>query len=227
MILEPRREFDYSADSGVFYDLVVLGSGVAGLACGMYAGRLGLKVLIIGEARGGTIGKTRSVENYPGFISIEGGELARLMENHARDYDVDILEGWVDRVDVHSFGERRHFVCFVGEDKYFSRALVFATGTRVRKLEVRGEAEFEGKGVSYCALCDGPLFRGKIVGVVGGGNSAVKEALLLAEYARKVVIFYRGKIRIERENRVRLDEAVRAGKIELVSGVNVVVITCM
>ena len=223
IILEPRRKFDYTPDSKIFYDLVVVGSGVAGLACGMYAGRLGLKVLIAGELNGGTITKTRSVENYPGFISIEGGELGRLMENHARDYDVDVLPGKVERIEKIEKGKQRHFATFVGKDNYFSKAIVVATGTEVRKLGVVGEKEFEGKGVSYCALCDGPLFKDKIIGVVGGGNSAVKEALLLAEYGKKVFIFYRGnEIRVERENQVRLDEAIKSGEIEVIGNTNIV-----
>lgn len=222
-ILEPRRKFDYSADSNIFYDLVVVGSGVAGLACGMYAGRLGLKVLIVGELQGGTITLTESVENYPGFISIEGSELGRLMENHVKDYDVDILSGRVDRVEMHQKEKKRHFATFASGEKYFSKAIVFAMGTEVRKLGVPGEKEFKGKGVSYCALCDGPLFKGKVIGIVGGGNSAVKEALLLAKYGARVVVFYRGeKIVVERENMLKLDEAVKSGKIEVVGNVNVV-----
>lgn len=223
IILEPRRKFDYSADSKIFYDMIIVGAGVAGLACAMYAGRLGLKILVVGELQGGTITLTESVENYPGFISIGGGELGRLMENHAKDYDVDILSARVDRLEIHRRDKGKHFLVFSGKDKFFSKTLVVATGTRVRKLNVPGEKEFEKKGVSYCALCDGPLFKDKIIGVVGGGNSAVKEALLLAKYGKKVFIFYRGdEVKVERENMLRLDEAVREGKIEVVGNTNVV-----
>ncbi len=240
IILEPRRKFDYSPDSSIFYDMIIVGAGVAGFSTAMYAGRLGLKVLVVGELQGGTITLTESVENFPGFISIEGGELGRLMENHAKDYDIDVLEGRVDRVEMHSEQRsevgskklevrngkegptRRHFEVFSGDRKFFSKTLVIATGTKVRKLGVPGEKEFENKGVSYCALCDGPLFKGKVIGVVGGGNSAVKEALLLAEYGEKVYIICRGDgVLAERQNTLRLDKAVEAGKIEVITNTNV------
>jgi thioredoxin reductase len=236
IILEPRRKFDYSPDSSIFYDMIIIGAGVAGFSTAMYAGRLGLKVLVVGELKGGTITLTESVENFPGFISIDGGELGRLMENHAKDYDIDVLEGRADRVEMHrekvadgrlrvadgKAGPRRHFEVFSGDRKFFSKTLVIATGTRVRKLGIPGEKEFENKGVSYCALCDGPLFRGKVIGVVGGGNSAVKEALLLAEYGSKVYIICRGDgVLAERQNTLRLDEAVKAGKIEVITNTNV------
>ncbi len=223
VILEPRKKFNYSSDPKIFYDLIIVGAGVAGLASAMYAGRLGMKVLVVGELSGGTITLTKSVENYPGFISIEGGELGRLMENHAKDYDIDVLSAKVDRIEIHRKKERKHFLIFSGKDKYFSKTLIVATGTEVRKLNVPGEKELNGKGVSYCALCDGPLFKDKIVGVVGGGNSAVKEALLLSEYAKKVYVFYRrDTIRVEKENMARLNEKVGKGKIVTVGNTNIV-----
>lgn len=222
IVLEPRRKFDYTPDSKVFYDMIIVGAGVAGLACGMYAGRLGLKVLIIGELQGGTITLTESVENYPGFISIEGPELGRLMENHAKDYDVDILSAKVERVGIHRAGTKKHFRVDSGKSKFFSKTLVVATGTEVKKLKVPGEKEFDKKGVSYCALCDGPLFKGKVIGVAGGSDSAVKEALLLTEYGKKVYIIYRGEaVHPERQNMLRLNEKIKEGKIEVINNTNI------
>ena len=223
VILEPRRKFDYTPDASVFYDIAIIGAGVAGLAAAMYAGRLGLKVLVIGELQGGTITLTKSIENYPGFISVEGGELGRLMENHAKDYDVDILSGRVEKIQLHRGGKKKHFAVLSGDKKFFSKTLIVATGTEVRKLGVPGEKEFENKGVSYCALCDGPLFKGKVIGVVGGSDSAVKEALLLSEYGKKVYIIYRGKaVRPERQNMLRLNEKIKEGKIEVINDTNIV-----
>jgi thioredoxin reductase (NADPH) len=223
IILEPRREFDYSADSKIFYDMIIVGAGVAGLACAMYAGRLGLKVLVVGELQGGTITLTNSVENFPGFISIGGSELGRLMENHAKDYDIDILSAKVKKIGIHKKLSKKHFQVFSGKKSFFSKTLVMATGTEVRKLGVPGEKEFENKGVSYCALCDGPLFKDKIIGVVGGGDSAIKEAILLAEYGKKVYIIHRGEnIRPERQNLLGLNEKIKAGKIEIIKNTNVI-----
>lgn len=223
IVLEPRRKYNYTANPKVFYDMIVVGAGVAGLATAMYAGRLGLKVLVVGELQGGTITLTESVENYPGFISIEGGELGRLMENHAKDYDIDVLSAKVDKLEVHWIRAAKHFQIDSGDKKFFSKTLVFATGTEVRKLGVPGEKEFENKGVSYCALCDGPLFKDKIIGVVGGGDSAVKEALLLAKYGKKVYIIYRGpSVRPEKQNLIRLNEEIKKGKIEIIKNTNVV-----
>lgn len=223
-ILEPRRKFDYSPDSGIFYDMIIVGAGVAGLAAAMYAGRLGMKVLVVGELQGGTITLTKSVENFPGFISIEGGELGRLMENHAKDYDIDILSGKVKQIEVHRIDTERHFEVFAGEsERFFSKTLLLATGTEVRKLGVPGEKEFDGKGVSYCALCDGPLFKGKVIGIVGGSDSAVKESLLLSEYGKKVYIIYRGEaVHPEKPNMLQLEEKIKAGKIEVIKNTNVV-----
>ncbi len=222
-ILEPRRKFDYSPDSAIFYDMIIVGAGVSGFSAAMYAGRLGLKVLVIGELQGGTITLTKSVENFPGFISIEGGELGRLIENHAKDYDIDVLSGRVDRVETHKekvaggrlqvaggktkkAEPRRHFEVFSGTSKFFSKTLLIATGTKVRKLGIPGEKEFENKGVSYCALCDGPLFKGKVIGVVGGGDSAIESALLLADKNR-VTLSYRKDVfqRIKPKNSERVN----------------------
>lgn len=222
IILEPRKKFDYSADPKVFYDMIVIGAGVSGLACAMYAGRLGLKVLVIGELEGGTITLTESVENFPGFISITGPELGRLMGNHAKDYDLDILSDKVQKIGIHRKLNKKHFQVFLGRKSFFSKTLVMATGTEVKKLGVKGEKEFDKKGVSYCALCDGPLFKNKVIGVVGGSYSAVKEALLLTEYGKKVYIINRGdKVRSEKPNMIRLENKMKEGKIEIINNANI------
>lgn len=204
------------------YDLVIIGAGVAGLAGAMYAARLGLKTLVLGTTHsselpiGGVITTTNIVENYPGFIAISGPELGEKIKNHAASYkEVCIKTEKVESIE-NKDGE---FVVKSKKGEYVGKTLLFATGTKWKKLEVPGSLEFENKGVAYCALCDAPLFKGKVVGVVGGSDSAVKDALVLAEHAKKVYIIYRGeKIRPEPINLKRVEENE---KIEVINKTNV------
>lgn len=207
------------------YDFAIIGAGVTGLAAAMYAGRLNLRTVVIGNAGersaaqdiGGTVTLTDVVENYPGFIRLTGEELARKLEAHARSYPlVEIKNTWVSKVD-------REWSCFslhLDGEVIQASTLLFATGTRHKELEVPGHDEFRNKGVQYCALCDGPLYRDKVVAVVGGSDSAAKEALLLAEHASKVYIVARGlEIKPEPINRARV-EANR--KVFVITGTNVI-----
>lgn len=165
---------------------------------------------------------THVIENYPGFISISGQGLAKRFENHARDYDIDILRGKIEKISIHRDKGLHHFEVFTHDKKFHSKTVIYSLGTKWRVLAVSGEAEYLHKGVSYCALCDGFLFRKKIVGVVGGSDSAVKEALLLTEYAKKVYLIYRGeKPRAEPINMKRLESAMKKGKIDLINETNV------
>jgi len=206
------------------YDFVVIGAGVAGLAAGMYAARLGLKTLILGATHGselpvgGVITTTNIVENYPGFISLSGPELAEKIEKHARSYDlVEIKEEMVEKVAKENGG----FKLKTNKSDYSGKAVLFATGTKWKKLpeSVKGSREFEHKGIAYCALCDGPLYKDKVVAVVGGSDSAVKDALVLAEHAKRVYIIYRKeKIRAEPINLKRVE---KNKKIEIINNANV------
>ncbi len=204
------------------YDLIILGAGGAGLAAAMYGARLGLKVLTLGFSHGsempvgGVITTTNIVENYPGFIKLTGTEIAKKIEDHARAYPgVTIKEEKATQV-------KNHKGCFhvkTQNSQYQSKTIIFATGTKWRKLDVPGSKEFENKGVAYCALCDGPLFKDKIVGVVGGSDAAAKDALVLAEHAKKVYIIYRKeKIRAEPVNVTRVG---KNKKIEIINNTNV------
>lgn len=206
-------------------DLAILGAGVTGLGAAMYAGRLNLKTIVIGNAGersaaqdiGGTITLTDIVENYPGFIRLTGEELAQKLEAHARSYpQVEIVNAWVQRV-------RREGSCFsiqLEGEVIETPTILFATGTSHRELEIPGHDELRNRGVHYCALCDGPLYRDKIAAVVGGSDSAAKEALLIAEHAKKVFLIARGpEIKAEPINRARV-EANR--KITVITGTNVV-----
>jgi len=203
------------------YDFIVIGAGGSGLAGAMYAARLGLKTLVLGKMSGselpvgGVITTTDIVENYPGFKSITGMELGKKIEEHARDYDLVSIKT-EEVLDVKKDGK-----CFVVETKkgkYEGKTLLFATGTKWKKLDIPGSKEFENKGVNYCALCDGPLFKDKIVAVIGGSDSAGKDALVLAKHAKKVFIIYRGdKIHPEPANLKKIENAKN---IEIINNTN-------
>jgi len=198
------------------FDMIVIGGGVSGLSAAMYGGRLGLKTLLIGEMMGGVMNFAHLVENYPGIESTTGMELAEKFKSHASKYSVEFKEERVEGAERTSNG----FKVTTGSAAYEAKTLVFATGSEVRKLGVPGEKEFEGKGVHYCALCDGPLYRDRVVAVVGGSDGAAKEALLIAEYASRVYIIYRGeKMRAEEYN---LKRVMSNPKIKLITKTNVV-----
>jgi thioredoxin reductase (NADPH) len=203
------------------YDFLILGGGGTGLAAAMYGARLGLKTLVIGSTHGaelpigGVITTTNIVENYPGFTKITGPQLAKNLEKHARAYDLVTIKN-ERATEIKKSG--KSFIVKTEKNKYRAKTILFATGTKWRKLDIPGSEEFEHKGVTYCALCDGPLFKGKTVAVVGGSDSAAKDALLLTEYAKKVYIIYRGdKIRPEPVN---LERIKKNKKIEIINNTN-------
>ncbi len=204
------------------YDFIILGGGGSGLAAAMYGARLNLKTLILGTTNGtelpigGVITTTDIVENYPGFIKISGFELAKKLEEHARAYDlVTIKEEKATEVKKSENG----FVVKTNKEEYQSKTILFATGTKVRKLEVPGSEEFKNKGVHYCALCDGLLYKNKILAVVGGSDASAKDALLLSKYAKKVYIIYRGK-EIHPEP-INFEKIKKNKKIEVVNNTNI------
>jgi thioredoxin reductase (NADPH) len=198
------------------YDLVIIGGGVAGMGAALYAGRFQMKTAVVAEKIGGTIILTNDIANYPGFRQITGIELADRLTEHAKDYDVEIVEKKATKVEKCREG---CFKVFTGTEHLHTKTIIFATGTEWRKLNVSGEKEFTGKGVHYCALCDGAFYKDKIIGVVGGSDSAAKEALLLTEYGKKVYIIYRKeKIRAEPINLKRVNENK---KIEIINNTNV------
>lgn len=198
------------------YDVAVIGGGCAGLSAAMYAGRFQLKTIVFADVPGGTITLADWVDNYPGFRHISGMELAEKLREHALEYGVEAVEERV--VDVNA--DKKCIRIRTQKGEYVSKALIFATGTDVRKLGIKGEAEFKGRGVHYCALCDGAFYKGKIIAVVGGSDSAAKEALVLSQYGKKVYIIYRGsKVRAEPVNLKRIEDDP---KIEVINNTNVV-----
>ncbi|NWG11614.1 thioredoxin-disulfide reductase [Candidatus Bathyarchaeota archaeon] len=171
------------------WDLIVIGAGVAGLSAGIYGTRSGLKTLVLDEKMaGGTTADAPSVENYPGFQKISGMELAQKMTTHCRNAGVAIHEfEQVMSLDLKS--EKKQVK--TNRTVYEAKAVVIASGSHYREIGIPGEKEFRGRGVSYCGICDGPLFKGRRVLVIGGGNSALITALYIAELASEVKIAHR------------------------------------
>ncbi len=204
------------------YDLIIIGGGIVGLGSAMYAGRLQMKTLVLSGTKYGTIALTDVVENYPGFKRITGFELAQKMEEHALDYSkyVEILDEKADKVEACG----NSWLVYVGKKKYNAKTVLFATGTEIKKLGVPGEAEYWNKGGHSCDLCDGPIYQDQIIAIVGGSDSAAKEALLLTQFAKKVYIFIRGTalkpepVNGERVKKSAKIEGVTATKITEIKG---------
>ena len=198
------------------YDVIIIGGGPAGLTAGIYTTRYEMKTLVIAKEVGGALANAPHVDNWPGVPNVSGYDLMKKVEDHAKSLGVEIKTEEVHNVQSKD-GE---FTVDTMDNKYGAKAIIIATGQERRKLNVPGEEEFDGKGVSYCATCDGPLYRGATVGVVGGSDSAAKEALLLAEYAEKVYILYR-KAEIRAEPATK-KQVYTNKKIEVLPNVNVV-----
>ena len=171
------------------WELIIIGAGAAGLAAGIYGARSGLKTMIIEEKMaGGTTSDAPVVENYPGFSQISGGELAEKMTLHCRKTGVTIHElETVTGLELQ--GDRK--IVKTSKAAYEANALIIATGSHYREIGAIGEKEFRGRGVSYCGVCDGPLFKGKRVLVVGGGNSAAITTLYLSGIVAEVMVAHR------------------------------------
>jgi len=193
------------------YDLIIIGGGPAGLTAGVYAVRSGLDTLVLERSEiGGQIALADIVENYPGLPSISGVELMEKYRSHAQG--VGVKTKITDVLSIRSEGAKKIVSTDSGELE--SRAIIIATGANPKHLNVPGEREYVSKGVSYCALCDGPFFRNKTVAVIGGGNSAITDALLLSRIARKVYIVHR-RDRL-RATKILQDRAFTTSNIEFI-----------
>ena len=171
------------------YDLVIIGGGPGGLSAGIYAMRAAMKTVLIEKGiPGGQVNLSDEVENYPGFIHTSGAELSMKFAEHARSYGLEELNEEVTAVEP---GLTYHTIRLASGQSLITHSVILSTGGSPRKLDIPGEDEYYGKGVSYCAVCDGFFFRGKDVIVVGGGDSACEEALYLAKLAAKVYIVHR------------------------------------
>jgi thioredoxin reductase (NADPH) len=170
------------------HDVIVVGSGLAGLTAGLFAARYGLSTLVL-EANipGGHLISIEKIEDFPGFpAGIAGYELCPNLQRQVADQGAEF-----QRTEVLSLeAEDRFWSVVTAEERYRAKAVIVAMGSTLKELDVPGAAKFQGKGVSHCASCDGPLYNGRVVGVVGGGDSALQEGLTLADYAERVILFH-------------------------------------
>ncbi len=193
------------------YDVIIIGGGPAGLSAAIYTGRAWLKTLILESAVvGGNAAIADQIDNYPGFpFGILGGDLMENFRKQAERFGAEIRNEEVLAIAAGPEGKK----VTTSEGEYMARALIITTGAKRRELEVAGEQDYLGRGVSYCATCDGAFFRGCPVAVVGGGETAVKEALYLADIASKVYLIHRrDQFRASPE---AVDKLLKNGKIEL------------
>ncbi|MDO9535030.1 MAG: thioredoxin-disulfide reductase [Bacillota bacterium] len=171
------------------YDMIILGGGPAGLTAAIYGGRANLEILIVEHMMsGGEIASTDKLDNYPGFPEgITGSEFGQLLEQHALRFGAEMISASIDVIDTG--GEIKKVSTSKGD--YYGRTIVIATGTAPGLLGVPGEETLRGKGISFCATCDGFFFRDKKIAVIGGGDSAVKEAIYLTRFASEIVLIHR------------------------------------
>jgi len=171
------------------YQVVIIGGGPAGLTAGLYCARSRFNTLLIEKGViGGQITNAERVENYPGFPKgISGIELGQLIHEQSASYGLELLLAEVSK----AVPNQKHNLVSTSEGNFVAESIIIASGAQFRKLGVPGEDKFVGKGVSYCATCDGPLFKGKTVAVIGGGDAAVTEALYLSKFASSVKVIHR------------------------------------
>ena len=186
----------------VEYNTVILGAGISGISCAIYLQRAGIKTLIIENGiPGGQLNKASVIENYPGYVSIGGSELSSMLLEQVQTYDIDLVYDEVKNIDY----DKK--VITIGDTKYSYKYLVFATGRRERTLGLNDEEKWIGRGISLCATCDGALYKDQDVIVIGGGSSAVSEAIYLSNICRKVYLIYRGtNLRAEEILKRRIEE---------------------
>ena len=195
------------------YDIIIIGAGPAGLTAAIYARRANKKVLVLeAKSYGGQIINANNVENYPGFVSISGFDLATNMYNQAKELGAEIKFETAIHID-------KDKKVTTNKDTYEAKAIILATGAENRKLNIPDEEDYVGKGISYCATCDGNFFKNKIVAVVGGGNTALEDAIYLSNIAKKVYLIHR-RDNFRGEARY-LSEIKKKDNIELILNSNV------
>jgi len=193
------------------YDVIVIGAGPGGMTGALYASRANLSVLMLDRGiYGGQMNNTAAIENYPGFKSVLGPDLAKDMYDGSTQFGAEFAYGNVESIE----DQGDHKVVKTDDGDYSAKAVIVATGSEYKKLGVPGEDQFGGRGVSYCAVCDGAFFKNREVAVIGGGDSAVEESIYLAGLASKVTVFVRrDKLRAQK---VIQDRAFANEKIEFV-----------
>lgn len=200
----------------MIYDVVIIGSGPAGMTAGIYAVRREMKTLIIGKELGGQLIWASEIENYPGFESIKSFELISRMKNQAVNAGVEFNDDEVKKIEKNGAG---NFLLFTNKASFEAKTVIVAMGLSPRRLAVPGEVEFNGRGVSYCANCDGPFYKNKIVAVIGGGNSALDAAEVMSKIASKVYLVHRNDT--FRAFETLIEEVKARPNIELVMSANV------
>jgi len=206
------------------YDIIIVGAGPAGLTAAIYAGRRALKTLVISKDIGGQIAKAPDVENYPGFDSISGIELMQKMQEQAENNNAEIIFEEIKTVKK----EKDGFIIETSSAKHKGKALILAYGKTPRGLDVKGEEKYSGKGVSYCATCDMPVFKNKVVAIAGGGNSALDAALYGSKIAKQVYLIHRregfraDEITIEKARKTKNIQFVLNSVIKEIKGTNFV-----
>lgn len=191
------------------YDVIILGGGPAGSTAALYLGRYARKVLVVSKDLG-SLGSSGEIENWPGTKNISGVELFGNFQKHAKEYGAEFLFGSIDKV----IKKDNNFIVTVDGAEYSSSALILSYGTEHRHLNIPGEKKFIGKGVSFCATCDGMFFKNKDVVVIGGADSAAKGALYLSDISKKVTIIYR-KSKMRCEN-IYLERIQKRENIEII-----------
>lgn len=196
------------------YEVIIIGSGPAGLTAAIYAARYKLKTLVLGQLHGGIAGEAWEICNFPTYGRVKGFELMMKMIKQVQDLGVEIKNEEVLEI-------TEKLIVKTNKKEYSTKKIILATGTERKRLELKKEKEFLGKGISYCATCDGGFFKDKIVGVVGGSDAALTAALLLSRFAKKVYIFYR-KEKFFRAEPSWIDEVKKEKKIEPIFNVNII-----
>jgi thioredoxin reductase (NADPH) len=198
------------------YDLIIVGSGPAGLSAAVYAARYKLKTLVIGQIPGGMAAEAYEICNLISYQKIRGFDLSIKMKTHVEMLGIEIVPAMVTSIE-----KKDLFEVNTQKKKYFSKKLLLAMGSKKRKLNIKDENKFLGKGISYCATCDAAFFRDKIVTVIGGSDVALTAALLLSEFAKKVYLSYRQK-EFFRAEPTWIDAVKNNDKIEVIFNSNVV-----
>lgn len=197
-----------------YYDLIIIGGGAAGMTAGIYAARYNLKTIIISKEIGGVANEAHIVDNWPG-MRLSGYDLMQKFKDHVLEFNIPIVDDEVK--DLKKDGDT--FTVSANGKVYQGKSLLLAMGTKRRKLNVPGEVEFAGRGVSYCATCDSFFYKDKTVGIIGGSDSAVRAASLLANVAKEVIVLYRGQeLRAEPAT---IDEFNSFNKGKVITEVNV------
>jgi len=193
------------------YDVIIIGAGPAGMTAAVYASRANLDTLMIERGiPGGQMANTEDVENYPGYESILGPDLSNKMFEHAKKFGAEYAYGDITEI----VEDTAYKIVKAGTKEYKTRTIIIATGAKYKKIGVPGEEELSGRGVSYCAVCDGAFFKDKELIVIGGGDSAVEEGVYLTRYAKKVTIVHR---RDElRAQKILQDRAFKNEKIDFI-----------